>query len=246
MRATRRPLWKVRRGTAALASVFVALGASCSHGGGHASTQSTSFSVLTSRQSVSVSRSTRLLTIGSTDIQRAGTRGSLSDAVQRAVLATAQEYVDSAILAPLETGKLGQDYPTVFAAGIRPAATGSDEPVLTDVSVGKTTTLNEQSTPVAVSALVDAFGTLVYVATKFAVKVQATNANGTLTIDRTVELTLEPVGKTWLVVAYRVTATRTAPTRKPATTTPRHTTTTTRRPARPHTTTTTVHGTRAP
>jgi hypothetical protein len=193
-----------------------------------------------------VARSTRLLTIGSTDVQRAGTKGNLSDAVRRAVLATAQEYVDSAILAPLETGKLGRGYPALFAAGIRPAATGSDQPVLTDLSVGKTRTLNEQSTPVAVSALVDPFGTLVYVATKFAVKVQATKANGTITIDRAVELTLEPVGRTWLVVAYRVTATRTAPMHKTTTTAPRHTTTTTRSRARTHTTTTTVHGKKAP
>jgi len=246
MRATRWSLLNVRRHTAALASVVVAFGAGCSHGGKQKSTQSAASSPPTPRQSVSVSRSTRLLTIGSIDVQRAGTRGSLSDGVRRAVLATAQEYVDSAILAPLQTGKLGHDYPTVFAAGIRPAATGSDQPVLTDLSVGKTTTLNEQSTPVAVSALVDAFGTLVYVATKFAVKVQATKTNGTFTIDRIVELTLEPVGRTWLVVAYRVTATRTAPTPKTTTTTPRQTTTTTRRRAPTRTTTTTTHAKKAP
>ncbi|MDQ1456281.1 MAG: hypothetical protein QOH28_1901 [Actinomycetota bacterium] len=245
MRATGRLLWRARRDTAALASVVVALGAGCSNGGGRESTQSASSSAPTSKQSVSVSRSTRLLTIGSTDIQRAGTRGTVSDAVRRAALATAQRYVDSAILAPLETGKLGHDYSTVFAAGIRAAAVGADEPVLTDLSVGKTTTLNEQSTPVAVSALVDAFGTVVYVATKFAVKVQATTAKGTITIDRAVELTFEPVGRSWLVVAYRVTAARTAPTRKAPTTTPRHTTTTTKRRASTRATTTTVHGKRA-
>ena len=81
---------------------------------------------------------------------------------------------------------------------------------------------------------------------KFAAKVQATKANGTITIDRTVELTLEPAGSTWVVVAYRVTATRTAPTPKPTTTAPRHTTTTTGRRARTHSTTTTTHAKRAP
>jgi len=235
----------VRRDTAAVASAVVALGAGCSHGSGHQSTLSTS-SASASKQSLSVSRSTRLLTIGSTDIQRAGPRGTVSDAMRRAALATAQQYVDSAILAPLETGKLGHDYPTVFAAGIRAAAIGADEPILTDLSVGKTMTLNEQSTPVALSALVDAFGTVVYVATRFAVKVQATTADGTTTIDRAVELTLEPVGRAWLVVAYRVTATRTAPTRKATTTAPRHPTPTTQRRARPRSTTTTVHGKSAP
>jgi hypothetical protein len=244
MRANRWSRLVVSRHVAVLASVLAAFGAGCSHGSKHNSTPSSPAS--TSKESVSVSRSTRLLTIGSTDVQRAGTKGTLTAATRRAVLGTAQEYVDSAILAPLETGKLGRGYPTLFAAGIRPAATGSDQPVLTDLSVGKTTALNEQSTPVAVSALIDPSGTLVYVATKFAVKVQATKANGTITIDRAVELTLEPVGKTWLVVAYRVAATRTAPAHKATTTTPRHTTTTTRRRAPTHTTTTTVHAKRAP
>ena len=193
-----------------------------------------------------MSRSTRLLTIGSIDVQRAGAKGKLSVGLRHAVLGAAQDYVDSAILAPLETGRLGHGYPTLFAAGIRPAATGSDESVLTDVSVGKTTTLSELSTPVAVSALVDRSGTLVYAATKFAVKVQATKANGTITIDRSVELTLEPVGSTWVVVAYRVTATRTVPTPKPTTTAPRHTTTTTGRRAGTHSTTTTTHAKRVP
>ena len=229
-----------------VATVVVALGAGCSHGGKGSTPSTRSNPAPTSKQSVSAARSARLLTIGSTDVERSGSKGTLSAGVRRAVLGLAQEYLNSAILAPLETGKLGPGYPTVFAPGIRAAATGADEPVLTDLSVGKTTGLNEQATPVAVSALVDSSGTLVYAATKFAVKIQATKANGTITIDRSVELTMEPLDKTWVVVAYRVNATRTAPTHKTTTTAPRRTTTTTRRRATTHATTTTTHPKKAP
>ena len=229
-----------------LATAVVAFGAGCSSGGKGSAPSTRSNPAPTSKQSVSAARSARLLTIGSTDVERAGSKGTLSAGVRRAVLGLAQEYLNSAILAPLETGKLGAGYPTVFAPGIRAAATGADEPVLTDLSVGKTTGLNEQATPVAVSALVDSAGTLVYAATKFAVKIQATKANGTITIDRSVELTMEPLDKTWVVVAYRVNATRTAPAHKTTTTAPRRTTTSTRPRATTHATTTTTHPKKAP
>ena len=227
-----------------LATVVVALGAGCSHEGKRSAPSTNP--APTSKQSGSVARSTRLLTIGSTDVQRAGSKGSLSAGARRAVLGLAQKYLDSAILAPLETGRLGHAYPTVFAPGIRAAAAGSDEPVLTDLSVGKTTALSEQATPVAVSALLDSSGTLVYAATKFTLKIRATTASGTITIDRSVELTMQPVDKTFVVVAYRVTATRTAPTHKTTTTAPRRSTTTTRRRAPTHATTTTTRPKKAP
>ena len=147
------------------------------------------------------------------------------------MLATAQRYVDSAILAPLETGKLGSGYAALFEPGIRPAAIGPDQSTLTDIVAGKATTMTETSTPVALSALADTSGTLVYAATTFKVTVHATTANGAITINRTVELTLQPDHASWLVVAYRTTVTRTAPTRAP------RTTPTTRR-SRPRTTTT--------
>jgi hypothetical protein len=211
-----------------VACLFVALLAACSGGGKSSRGQSSPSSVT---QSASASRSTRLLAIGSIDIQRAGRAGVVNAATQRAVLATAQRYVDSAILAPLETGKLGPGYAALFEPGIRPAATGADQGTLTDIVAGKATTMTETSTPVALSALADTSGTLVYAATTFKVTVHATTANGAITINRTVELTLQQDRTSWLVVAYRATVTRTAPTRAP------RTTPTTRR-SRPRTTST--------
>src|SRR5690348_15917407 len=55
----------------------------------------------TATQSASAARSTHLLRIGKIDIESAGRAARLDRSLQRAVLAIAQRYVDSAILAPL-------------------------------------------------------------------------------------------------------------------------------------------------
>ena len=170
------------------------------------------------------------LTIGSVDLQRAGAGGSIGAAAKRDVLAAAQRYVNKAILAPLETGKAGRGYADLFVPGIRPAAVGADRAVLTDESVGKTATLNEESTPVAMSALTGPAGVLLYVATKFRLTVHTTRGSGAVTIDRNIELTFEPVNHDWLVTAYRIDVIRHTPARKATSTTrPTRRTTTTRK-----------------
>jgi len=203
----------------------------CSHGRSPAASSPPS----TSTQSDSAARSTHLLTIGKIDIESAGRANRLDPTTQRAVLATAQRYVNSAILTPLETGQLGPEYPQVFAGSIRPAAIGIDRSRLTDLAVGKTTTFTETSTPVTLSALMDQSGALLYAATDFKVIVNATTRTGQITSTRGVELTLERDAGRWFVVAYRITVKRTAPVAKPTPPTtrrPRARTTPTTRPPR--------------
>ena len=216
--------------TAAL--VFGALLAACSHGGSSKTEPTTT----TPQKSVTgtVARSTHALTIGKVNIERAGNGGGIRIATRKAVLAVAQRYVDTAILAPLETGKLGRGYAALFAPGIRPAVTGPDQGVLTDLSVGKTTSLKQTSTPVVLSGLLDGFGTPLFLATNFNVNVQATKPGGAITTSRTVELTFEPIGHSWLITAYRATARRAVPSKavpkKPTTPKkPKRTTPTTRK-----------------
>src|SRR5258708_3986489 len=124
-------------------SVIVGLVGGCSGGGKHSPTMPSPTSSSTSSASASASRSSRLLTIGSVNVQAAGRPVRLSEATQRAVVAIAQNYVDAAIMTPLETGKVGRGYAGLFAPGIRPAVIGPDEPVLTDIAVGRTTMLSE-------------------------------------------------------------------------------------------------------
>jgi hypothetical protein len=207
---------QLRRGVAVLSIALVGLGlvglGACSGGRRPGAARPTP----SSTQSGAASRVTHLLTVGSTDVQRAGSRGAVSDATRRSVLASAQRYVDRAVLAPLETGNVGRGYAALFVAGIRPAAVGPDVGALTDRAIGETTTLTEQSTPVALSALADKSGALLYLATRFNVQVKATGPRGQVSINRSVELTYEHVGATWLVAAYRIKVTRRTPTRATA------------------------------
>src|SRR5258707_765857 len=89
--------------------------AACSHDGSSKATSASS--PPSSTQSATAARRTRLLKIGTVDVQTTGKKAAISPTTRRAVLRTAQKYVDSAILEPLETGRLGRNYPTVFAPG---------------------------------------------------------------------------------------------------------------------------------
>lgn len=208
----------------------VGLFSACSHGGGSHGVAPTP--PATSQQSSTAARTTHLLTIGSVDLERAAALGAVDAVTRREVLATAQRYVDTAILAPLETGKLGRGYDALFVPGVRPAATGADQPSLTELSTGSTSSLNESSTPVALSGLADASGAVLYLAARFDLKITATRAGHAIVVTRSTELTFERAGSSWLVTAYRVVVQRSGPPhpkpapkptpkKKPATTTTR-------------------------
>ena len=200
-----RPRAPARRLTACLLLLAV-LASACS--GGH---KKQTPPAEQSTESGSATRRTRVLAVGSVVLQRGGSRGRITRETQRAVLASAQRYVDRAILAPLETGRAGRGYPALFVPGLRPAATGVDTRVLTDLAVGSTATFVEKPSPVALTGLADESGALLYLATTFSVNVEATTGAGPIAINRTVELTYERVGRAWLVTAYRVKVTRTKP-----------------------------------
>ncbi len=219
--------------------MLVAIGGACSHGSSGAKPAASSPPTVS--QSQSAARVTRILRIGSVNVQHAGSKATVSAAVRRAVLATAQRYLNNAVLAPLETGKLGAGYAGTFSGAIQAAALGPDRAALTELQVGKTTTLSEQATPVAFSALVDGSGALLYAATRFTVTIHATRATGAITIVRVVELTMEPVASGFPVVAYRTSVKRSTPKPVSTTTAPRAT-----RPLRTTTTVRTRGSTRAP
>jgi hypothetical protein len=159
-----------------------------------------------------------VLTVGKVDVQAAGRAVSLSSRTQHAVLAVAQQYVDSAITEPLETGKLGGAYAGLFVPGLRAAVLGPDEHILTDLPVGRTTSSSEVSSPVAISALSDQSGALLFLSTTFDLHIDATGPRGPIAVVRKVELTYEPVHRSWSVVAYRVTVTRHRPAPRSTTT----------------------------
>jgi hypothetical protein len=143
----------------------------------------------------------------------------LDKKTKQKVLDAAQKYVDRAYLAPLNTGDVDPLYDGLFNPQVRGAATGADRNALTDRATGKASLYSQTATPVQVSALADGSGTLLYVATNFNVKVNATFDAGKAKIAHNVELTFARDGKDWTIVAYRVHTTRKLPHAKTTTTT---------------------------
>jgi hypothetical protein len=158
-----------------------------------------------------------VLALGPIDIQTWGAEVKLSKNTKKKLLGLAQKYFDTAVHDPLGSGKLGTGYAALFEKGVRSAATGRDEKAMTDVSVGQAK-YTESASKVKVSGLADNTGALLYLATNFSMRVDATTAKGPLRITRKVELTYAPSGKNWLVTAYRVKTERKTPKAKTTTT----------------------------
>jgi hypothetical protein len=154
---------------------------------------------------------TSVLKVGSVDVQSAGPSKPIDAPTAKAVLDTAQAYIDNAVFTPLEDAKLGKGYAALFDAGVRPGATGADVAALTDLNVGKVTIVSTKATPVHLSTLEGTLGETMYLATDFDIDVKAKNDAGPLTIHRHIELTFAKSGKPWLVTGYRVQAVRKTP-----------------------------------
>jgi hypothetical protein len=154
---------------------------------------------------------TSVLKIGSVDIESAGPSNQIDTATGKAVLAVTQAYIDTAVFAPLKTGQLGEGYASMFDAPIKASATGPDEHSLTDIDVGKATSLTTKADVVKLSALEGTLGELMYVGTNFDLTLKATADGQPLTITHHIELTFAQTGKAWLITAYRVQTVRTLP-----------------------------------
>jgi hypothetical protein len=143
---------------------------------------------------------------GDVAVQSAGGDVALDDTTQQAVLATAQHYVDAAVVGPLTQGAVGTDFPALFDPSVAAAANGPDRAALTDEGVPKITAKPAVSAaPVRIDALADNHGQVQLLAATFTLAIQGATAAGPLTINRNVELTLtrNPDGN-MLISAYRV------------------------------------------
>jgi hypothetical protein len=194
------------------AALVALLVAACSGGGKHARPETSAPSTQGSKAKPAV------LALGPVDIQTWGPDVTLPKATQKKLLGLAQTYFDAAVHDPLNSGNIGSGYGALFENRLRAAATGSDEQAMTDVSLGQASKYTETASKVNISGLADDRGTLLYLATNFTMRVDATTANGPVQIARNVELTYAPSGKNWLVTAYRVTTVRKTPKAKTTTT----------------------------
>ena len=156
----------------------------------------------------SATKKVHALKIGTVHIESVGPPLQLSKGTRKAVLAAAQQYVDTGVYGPLDGGTVASGYSALFDSPIRKAATTVDRGALTEIPVGKAKKYSAIASPVAVSGLVDGSGSMVFLATNFRMEEKVTTASGPLRILRNVELTFVPNGKHWRVTAYRVVATR--------------------------------------
>jgi hypothetical protein len=170
-------------------------------------------------------RKVRALTLGAVNLQSAGPALTLSNDTKKAILDATQKYVDDAVYEPLNSGSVGAGFAALFDSYVRGAATGRDEHALTE-SLHNASTYAASAAPIELSGLVDTTGTLLYLASNLTLHEDITTAAGHFNVDRNVELTFAPSGKTWLITAYRVDA-KQSPVKPPK---PRPTTTTTSKP----------------
>ncbi len=149
-----------------------------------------------------VANSTGLtLQIGDVAVQSAGPPATISKSTRQSVLDSSQSYVDDAILAPLEKGKLVSSYLNLFDSGVRGTATGRDQATVTEVRTGKLSSVKATATKVHLDGLGDPTGKVVLVAATFGVQV---TAKGGVKIQRLTELTFANEHDKWVVTAYRV------------------------------------------
>jgi hypothetical protein len=198
------PVLQRRSPHAAVLVALVLIAAACGGGSKHKSTPPVTKPLV-------LAIKTSVLKVGKVDVESAGPPNvQIDTATGKAVLATAQSYIDNAVFAPLKVGTIGAGYSALFGPGVKAAAIGTDRRALTDLDVGKATSLATKASPVELSALVGSLGELMYVATDFDLTVKGTIASGKFTMTRHVELTFAKTGKVWLVTAYRVQSVRKA------------------------------------
>ena len=150
------------------------------------------------------------LQLGTIHMQSAGPRALLPSQLRRLVVRSAQAYVDSAILAPLENGKLGFDYAKDFDALVKPAATSIDRLALTEAGTGLVSgPLHATASHVRLDGLGDPDGKVLLVAASFSMRIEGSTPTGPLTIARATELTFAKEFGKWVVTAYNVGVSRT-------------------------------------
>jgi hypothetical protein len=152
------------------------------------------------------------LEIGEVAVESAGPVAKISNSTQQSVLDSSQKYVDEAILAPLEKGKLEKSYAQLFDSGVRTSATGRDEATVTEARTGKSAPVKATATKVRLDGMADPTGKVVLVAATFGVDL---NAKG-VKIQRLTELTFASDHGKWVVTAYRVGVKRTTSARTTA------------------------------
>jgi hypothetical protein len=149
------------------------------------------------------------LQLGAIKVQNTGVPTKVKPSVRGALLKITQRYVDNAIMAPLETGKVNKTYTKSFDPGVKSAAARKDRAVLTEARSGAATgPVTAKATHVRLDVIGDPTGKIGLAATTFTLRIKAPTAKGVVNIRRSTELTFANEFGKWFVTAYRVSVRR--------------------------------------
>jgi len=150
------------------------------------------------------------LVIGPVHVQSTGAPAKVAPSLRRALLRTAQRYVDDAIIAPLERGHAVPGYAQMYDPSVKGRATGRDLADLTEVKMGfRRKRVFASASRVRLDALGAPSGRVALVALSWSLNIDTITSKGRLAIRRHTELTFDKEFGRWLVIAYKVDVERT-------------------------------------
>ncbi|HEX4775267.1 MAG TPA: hypothetical protein VFW74_00710 [Acidimicrobiia bacterium] len=152
------------------------------------------------------------LKLTTTNVESAGPAVAFPADVRDQTAQVVNTYVEDAVVAALRTGVSDPKLTQVFAPDAAARLTGPDHAVLTDDGVEKATgSIAASTADVALTALADTGGKLLFVSAALTLDVRAPVAGGTLHVTRFGDLLLAPAGGTWRVAGYDLAVTRDGP-----------------------------------
>jgi hypothetical protein len=129
-----------------------------------------------------------------------------------AIVGTARQYLDGAVIEPLRTGKPAADMSGLFDAATIPQLSGLARPALFDEGLPAATRgVDATTSSLVVNGLSDGAGAFVLATVGSDVQITAATDDGDLLIHRITELTLVPEGPAWKIAGFDVIVDRQGP-----------------------------------
>lgn len=145
--------------------------------------------------------------VTATDVAAAGTRQPFPPAVETAVVATLDKWMDDAVVAALRSGAAG-DIAPLFTADVAPRLAGPDRVALVDEGLPRATAIRPDSQSVALTALTDGDGVVALVTARLDLRLAVAATDGPYAVAHLGEVVLAPDGGGWRIAGYDLRATR--------------------------------------
>lgn len=142
----------------------------------------------------------------------AGPQATLPPEIQNAVMATLGAYVEGGLIKPVRDGETSADLASIFDAGAATRLEGPDRTVLFDEGLPEVTKSFEPTAqPVIITALSDGASAFVIATATLVYQATLETDEGTITVNRTADLTMVPEPDAWRITSYDVLVARDGP-----------------------------------